>query len=273
MSVETLDTLLDNLIDGQLDTAQYAAVEAQLQSGAEGRRLVQVHYQLQTAFQHAPVDVASGVMRRLPDSPPGLYADIAGVVLRAWGERDLRERLRAAPREALAGAGISLPRSTRVVIVTPGDATLPAAGWIALPLPPADSPPIAPAEARARLAATDFGWLWGVSEQAAATRAPTVAPVGRSPLPAHSGVFARLNRLWSEPLPHPLRLPLGHFVMAIAGVALTFVGMLMMAGQATTEARLSGAAAPAGAGSGWPVLLVGLGALGALLFLVARGKR
>jgi hypothetical protein len=268
MPGETVNTLMDELIDQPLSVAERSAVEAQLTSSAEGRRLYDLHRQLQAMPE--TVDVTRGVMRRLPDGPPGLYARIAALVLQAWTDPDLRERLRTAPREVLVGAGIAIPAATRVAIVAPGDAMLPAAGWIALPLPPSDSPPVAPAEARSRLAATEFGWLGQDAARAMAT-VPSRARLAGLPSPAGAGLLERLARFWSAPLPRPVQWPLGTVVIAGAGAALVVVG-LVMAGQSFTGARISGAAAPAVGGAS-VALLAGLGALVVLAFLALRRGR
>ena len=107
-------------------------------------------------------EIRSAVMNRLPEGSPATYRALAQVVLKAWSEPTLRSALRENPNSTFAGHGVQIPAGTRIEIVSASEATLPTGSVVSIPLPAADEPAIAEAQARAALAGGEWEWLLGL---------------------------------------------------------------------------------------------------------------
>jgi hypothetical protein len=152
----------------------------------------------------------------------------------------------------LAERGIALDARTRVRVVPPGSAAVPAAGELLLPLPAADSGPVDADLARRRLA--DGGWLWLPAEPIAGPVAPDALPPAAPPAAEPRPAARRLEPWW----------------LAAASLAAALAGLLV--GFERPEGGLSGTAlftavTPLGAA----LLLVAAVLAGAAWWLARRG--
>ena len=198
MSWHSLDALLDECRDRSTASPRGAELERSLRASRRGRWLLEVHRGLQASEEtDVPANLTNRIMDRLPGGSPALYRQIGDVVVRAWADPVLREALRRDALAALAREGIELAAGTVVEVVTVAEAELPTAERLVLPLPTAGSPAVAPADARRRLAETEFGWLWGMP-QAAPEAALGEAAAGLVAL-WHTGVD-RWRRAMTVPL-------------------------------------------------------------------------
>lgn len=119
--------------------------------------------------EFASPDVTDSVMARLPELDPISLRRLAAVVVEAWEDPELRERLRRAPRPVLADSGIAVPSHVRVEVGREDNAPMPNAERLHLPLPAQGARAFSAAEARGRLARVGWHQLVG---------APAVTPLG-----------------------------------------------------------------------------------------------
>jgi hypothetical protein len=164
------------------------------------------------------------VLDRLPDMPLEALEQMMGVVTRAWEEPDLRETLRAAPRQTLEREGVDLPAGVQVVVVPPQEATLPTRQLLALPLPPQGEGPRSAADLRARLRPTAAALLLEpeLAAQAASDRAGGMAE-------RLDAILAQARMAWdsfSFNLRHPTPRRMLAPALAIAASLLLVFGLL-----------------------------------------------
>lgn len=107
---------------------------------------------------------------------------VADAVLDAWRDPAFREALRRDPAGALAARGVDVPpgMAPRVVGPDPVAADAPSATRLDLPLPPTGAPPVGRDAARAALAASGFGVLFGPPPPGARRMAAVAAPLRRA---------------------------------------------------------------------------------------------
>ncbi len=103
----------------------------------------------------------SSVLRRLPEVTVTVFGRFGDLVLRAWGDPQLRQSLRDQPRQVLEQHGVWLPEDVEPEVVTVAGAMLPGRHRLPIPLPDKHSGPVSPDQARRQLADTPFAWLWG----------------------------------------------------------------------------------------------------------------
>jgi hypothetical protein len=157
-----LDHLLDVLLDAPESDARARAASAELAESDEGSSLLA----LSQALAHVKdtglrLDVAATVMSRVPVWSPALAGRIGASIVEAWESPEFREELRATPRAALASRGAVLPDEVEIRVGDLAGAKLPDRSGLWIPLPPPGSPPVSRRRARAQIAATELGWLWG----------------------------------------------------------------------------------------------------------------
>jgi hypothetical protein len=243
---------LDQLLDGDTSPEQRADIESRLRATEHGRQLLALLPLLASPPPPPPdgtADLAPDVLARLPRGRPGDYRRLADLVLRAWQDTGLRERLRAAPREQLRAAGLTVPDTTDVAVVTPAEAELPTSRRVVIPLPPPGAAAVPSDEARAALSAGPFGWLWGPPWEPSGS----AAPIGRA--------LVERWRAWfgGGPVYRPVAAALAA-VLAVAGLALLLPGV-----------GTPGAAVGDGQGPAVTALLV-VASLLALLALLRPGR-
>jgi hypothetical protein len=178
MNSQRLSELFDALVDERTSPERRRDIEAELAEDATGRRLLAARDAFQAPPEALPPsDLAPRVLGGLPDLPPGARWTLADVVVSGWVDPALRAELWRDPRAVLAARGLVFPEHVEVVAVPLGNAHLPHAGRVALPLPPPGGRAVPEAEALRQLGASDFGWLWGPTW----ARTEVAVPAERAP--------------------------------------------------------------------------------------------
>lgn len=186
MSKHEIQSMFDALMNEDLPTEERAAFEAQLDATPEGRKLLSAYHWIHEppAIEEQP-GIGRAVMASIPGETPGVYRQIAEIVLRAWSDVELRSTLRGEPRATIESAGLRLSPDLRLEVVGPDDGRLPTSESLFLPLPDADAPAVDTRIARRRLGHSEFGWLFGPPWQRGAV--PTSEHPLRSILSAFRG--------------------------------------------------------------------------------------
>jgi len=154
MNSQRLSELFDALVDERTSPERRRDIEAELAEDATGRRLLAARDAFQAPPEALPPsDLAPRVLGGLPDLPPGARWTLADVVVSGWVDPALRAELWRDPRAVLAARGLVFPEHVEVVAVPLGNAHLPHAGRVALPLPPPGGRAVPEAEALRQLGA------------------------------------------------------------------------------------------------------------------------
>lgn len=164
-----------SVLSDDVPAKQRAAAEAALGRSRMGRRLLAALASFDPPAAHANGEADTARVARIMAAISILAARdlprVAEAVLEAWGDPAFREALRHDPTTVLRTRGVAVPAALQVQVVGPGDARLPSAERLELPLPPTGAPAVDRAAAHQALTRSDFGWLFGRGPEAGARQA------------------------------------------------------------------------------------------------------